>query len=54
MPAEQQNMNLQPRPPRRERTNSEQRTQRQTIANEKDFVRNNCTSIVWLYSAFQT
>ena len=40
MPAEQQHMNLQPRPPWRERTNSEHRKQRQTIANENNIMRN--------------
>ena len=40
VPAEQQYMNLQPRPPRPEKTNSEQRKQRQTIANENNIMRN--------------
>ena len=40
MPAEQQHMNLQLRPPRPEKTNSEQRKQRQTIANENNIMRN--------------
>ena len=48
VPAEQQYMKLKPRPPRRERTNSEQRKQRQTIANEHNIVHNKFRCLVVL------
>ena len=52
VPAEQQYMKLKPRPPRRERTNSPQRKQKQTIADKNNIVRNKQVYVLDLTQTF--